>query len=79
MSLYLDNMSEIGLVYADYTLINEKGREGYRIYQEPPEFLPIRDCVGACFLYRAQWAKIIRGYNEQMFLVEDLNIGCALA
>jgi glycosyltransferase involved in cell wall biosynthesis len=67
----LDNHSDIGLVYADYISINDDGKTLARIYQEPPEYLPIRDCVGACFLYRASVAEQIGGYNEQMFLIED--------
>jgi glycosyltransferase involved in cell wall biosynthesis len=68
---YLDSMKDIGLVYADYTLIDENANIGKRIYQESPEFLPIRDCVGPCFLYRADVAKKIGEYNESMFLIED--------
>ena len=71
MVLYLDSMKDIGLVYADYTLIDESANIGKRIYQESPEFLPIRDCVGPCFLYRADLAKKIGEYNESMFLIED--------
>ncbi|MCC8368549.1 MAG: glycosyltransferase family 2 protein [Rickettsia endosymbiont of Oxypoda opaca] len=71
MSKYLDDREDIGLVYTDYTLINEKNEIGSRIYQEPPEFLPIRDCVGACFLYRANLARQVGEYSEKMFLVED--------
>jgi len=71
MSGVLDNKPDIGLVYTDYTLIDEQGKVGSRMYQEPPEFLPIRDCVGACFLYRAEYAKQVGGYNENMLLVDD--------
>ncbi|AAU03910.1 glycosyltransferase [Rickettsia typhi] len=67
----LDNSPEIGLVYTDYTLIDEQGNIGARLYQESPKFLPIRDCVGACFLYRADLAKQVGGYNENMALVDD--------
>lgn len=71
MSNVLDNSPDIGLVYTDYTLIDEQGKIGARLYQESPEFLPIRDCVGACFLYRADLAKQVGGYNENMQLVDD--------
>jgi glycosyltransferase involved in cell wall biosynthesis len=71
MNKCLDSREDIGLVYTDYILINEKNEIGSRIYQEPPEFLPIRDCVGACFLYRASLARQVGEYNEKMFLVED--------
>lgn len=71
MNDVLDNSPDIGLVYTDYTLIDEHGKVGSRMHQEPPEFLPIRDCVGACFLYRADIAKMVGGYNENMHLVDD--------
>jgi len=71
MNNFLDNSPDIGLVYTDYTLIDEQGKVGARLYQEPPEFLPIRDCVGACFLYRADLAKQVGGYNKNMQLVDD--------
>lgn len=67
----LSNNPKIGLVYADYTTINHKGENISRIYQENPEFLPIRDCVGACFLYRSNIAEKIGKYNEELFLIED--------
>ncbi len=67
----LDSMQDVGLVYTDYSLIDDAGNNGKRIYQEPPEFLPVRDCVGACFMYRADVARKIGEYNEDMFLMED--------
>lgn len=71
MKCILDARKEIGLVYADYTIIDEESRRGARIYQEPPEFLPIWNCVGCCFLYRASVAVQVGIYNESKFLVED--------
>lgn len=71
MVMHLDSRQDIGLVYADYTLIDENANIGKPIYQEPPEFLPIRDCVGPCFLYRADIARKVGKYNESMFLIED--------
>ena len=67
----LDENPNIGLVYSDYTLINEEGKIGKYIYQEDPEFLPIRDCVGASFMYKKEIADNIGKYNENMPLVED--------
>ena len=67
----LDVNQEVGLVYADYTTISSEGKTIARIYQESPEYLPIRDCVGACFLYRATVAEQVGKYNEQLFLIED--------
>lgn len=39
--------------------------------QELPKFLPVRDYVRACFLYRRSVAEKVGDYNEQLFLVED--------
>ena len=71
MVTLLKNNPEIGLVYADYTTVDDSDKIISRIYQEPPEFLPIRDCVGACFLYKADIAKKVGTYNEKLFLIED--------
>lgn len=71
MSDVLDAIPDIGLVYADYTLIDEDGVVGKRLHQESPDYLPIRDCVGACFLYRADVAAKVGGYDEELFLTED--------
>ncbi len=71
MIVVLDDHPEIGLVYTDYTTIDNEGKKIARIYQEEPEYLPIRDCVGACFLYRASVAQQVGGYNEKLFLIED--------
>ena len=62
---------DIGLVYSDYTTIDANGKIIARIYQEPPEYLPIRDCIGACFLYRSSIARLVGKYNENLFLIED--------
>lgn len=71
MQNYLDLNPKIGLVYTDYTLIDERGKVGKYIYQEEPAYLPIRDCVGASFLYRSNIARQVGNYNEKMFLIED--------
>lgn len=67
----LKSQKDVGLVYSNYITINDKGKELAHIYQESPEYLSIRDCVGACFLYSASIAKKVGGYNEELFLIED--------
>lgn len=71
MAEVLDKHKDYGLVYTDYFTINDKGEQISRIYQEPPEYLPIRCCVGPSFLYRAEVAKKVGEYNSKLFLVED--------
>lgn len=67
----LEKDTNIGLVYTDYTTINSSGQKIARIYQEPPEYLPIRYCIGPCFLYRSEVAKEVGKYNEDLALIED--------
>lgn len=67
----LNKEPKIGLVYTDYTTVNEDGSAIARIYQEDPEYLPIRYCIGPCFLYRSEIAKKVGKYNENLALIED--------
>lgn len=71
MAEYLDQNNDTGLVYTDYKTIDDSGKKIARIYQEDPEFLPIRYCIGPCFLYRSSVAKQVGEYNENLFLIED--------
>lgn len=68
---HLKQNPQIGLVYTDYTTIDGNGKKIARIYQESPEYLPIRDCVGACFLYTRKAMEKTGKYNEEMPYVED--------
>lgn len=68
---YLEEHSEIQLVYCDYNEIDEKGKTIKTICVEQPEQLIYKNVVGACFLYRESIAKKVGNYIQERFLVED--------
>lgn len=70
MKIILEEDSTIGLVYADMDYIDETGKKTGEVSIEA-ENLYYNDCIGACFLYRADVAKRIGGYRPEWFLVED--------
>ncbi len=67
----LEANPDVGIVYADATLIDDAGREIGRLTAPPPEELPYWNSVGACFLYRRLVAETMGTYDESLFLAED--------
>jgi glycosyltransferase involved in cell wall biosynthesis len=68
----LETNKDTGLVYTDYTIINDKNeitgkRTFNNIYDSFTDWLG----CGACFLYRAEIYAAIKGYNPSAFLIED--------
>jgi glycosyltransferase involved in cell wall biosynthesis len=61
---------EIGLVYADMQVRDEKGREN-RFVCGPPEGIEEQCCVGGCFMYRASVARLVGDYDAEYALAED--------
>lgn len=61
----------VDFVFADYETIDPEDYIIYRVHTGPIEILPLRDTVGACFLYRRQVHDILGGYDINKFLVED--------
>ena len=71
MLLFLQAHPQVGLVYADSSSIGDNG-EFLRINKVgKPHELSHGNCVGACFLYKAEVHQKIGGYSEKLFLVED--------
>lgn len=71
MAQYLDARPHIGLVYCDYSFIDEKGTVyEYRTVPEP-DALPYFCCVGACFMYRRAVWESAGPYDESLFCCED--------
>lgn len=70
MVRYLDTHADVGLVYSDMKFIDEDGKET-GIYESKPENIFSNNCIGACFMYRADIAKKAGKYNPEWFLVED--------
>lgn len=66
----LESRSDVGLVYCDMYYIDESGRVTGQI-STGEEQLYFNDCVGACFMYRAEVLKTVGEYDPDMFLVED--------
>ena len=71
MANYLEEHSEVDMVYCDYTIIDENGSEKKENLLEEPERLIWTNTVGACFLYRREMAEKVGDYNSEMFLAED--------
>lgn len=70
MCEYLDKNPDVGMVYADMEYIDENGDiVGYQRIN--PEEIYLRNCVGACFMYRSSVAAEVGEYNPDCFLVED--------
>ena len=70
MVKYLDEHPDTGLVYSNMRFIDGEGRET-GIYESDPEDIFSNNCVGACFMYRADIAKKAGKYSAEWFLVED--------
>lgn len=64
-----NSMSHI--VYTDFDLINDHGVVIKRSNLSEPEYLINGNYVGASFLYKREVYESLKGYNEDLFLVED--------
>lgn len=67
----LDADDSIGMVYTNYTVIDEKGDILHEVITHQPEMIPYGNVVGACFLYRNSVAEKVGGYDTTLFLAED--------
>lgn len=67
----MEQEDSLGLVYSDYTGIDENGKETGLYKMGEPEGLFSGNPVGASFLYRASIAKKIGTYDASLFLAED--------
>jgi glycosyltransferase involved in cell wall biosynthesis len=67
----LDADSTIDVVYSDYSVIDEDGREIELRRALPAERLAIVNCVGASFLYRRAVHETLGGFDAAKMLVED--------
>jgi len=80
-NLYLSNAIEVmvstivnrnaDFVYTNFIQIDENSNELRTFYLEEPQELLWRNVVGACFLYKKNVYKNNKGYNEELFMVED--------
>lgn len=70
MASYLDENPNVGLVYCDYSTINDQG-ELNRVSVLPSEAIMFKSMIGPCFLYRREVYKSVGVYSEKYFLAED--------
>lgn len=66
----LEKHSEYGLIYADMEYINEFGEVIGGLCSDASDIYQY-NCVGACFMYRAECRDKLGDYDEKRFLVED--------
>jgi len=71
LAAVLDERPDVGLVYSDYTVIDEHGVPAGRVDVGAPWELARRNCVGASFLYRREVRARVGGYDEHLALAED--------
>lgn len=74
MLYVLENEPGIGMVYTDFTKVNElenSTENSLNVVVSNIENLRLRNVVGACFLYRSSVAKQIGEYDADLFLAED--------
>lgn len=67
----LEEDSNIGMVYSDFTDIDENGKEIREWKLSDPDGLIQENVCGASFLYRREVAFQVGGYDPDLFLAED--------
>jgi glycosyltransferase involved in cell wall biosynthesis len=73
MVRFLESNPDVDFVYTGITLIDDKGQTIQQVPARPPEMLIVEDAVGACFLYRREVHEALNGYDEDLFLAEDMD------
>ncbi len=72
MVSFLQNHSDINMVYTNYWRIDGDGRVLGEASMGPTEDLDKRNSIGHCFLYRRQAAKEVGEYDVNYFMAEDV-------
>jgi glycosyltransferase involved in cell wall biosynthesis len=67
----LEENKEVKLVYSNYILIDEDGKELGKYESPEPSKIFEQSTVGACFLYDSKCAKKVGEYDSSWSLVED--------
>jgi glycosyltransferase involved in cell wall biosynthesis len=70
MVAYLESEPEVGVVYTDYSRINESGDILEKVVVDNPEGLLVHNCIGN-FLYRRKVYQVVGDYSEDLYLAED--------
>jgi glycosyltransferase involved in cell wall biosynthesis len=71
MARFLAEHPDVGLVYADYSLIDEEGNVTGTVRAPERRDLMFKSVVGPCFLYRRAVAEAVGPYAEDLYLAED--------
>lgn len=71
MVRFLEDHPDVGLVYADYSLIDDQGIIAGTVRVRERSALMFKSVVGPCFLYRRAVAEAVGRYAEDLVLAED--------
>jgi glycosyltransferase involved in cell wall biosynthesis len=71
MVAFLETHPTVGVVYTDYSVIDEDGLITNHVTAPEARHLVHKAAVGACFLYRREVYETIGEYDETVFLAED--------
>lgn len=75
----LDADPSCGMVYADFARVSEVGEILEEVRLQSADRLPYGNCIGACFLYRAELARQVGEYSTRLELVEDYDYWLRMA
>jgi len=71
MVAHLSDSPAAGIVYADYTKVDEAGEHVEDVRLGGPEMLAIGNVVRSCFLYRRAVLETVGEYRSDLFTAED--------
>ncbi len=71
MANELTSYPELGMIYADYWLMNAEKRIIRKVAVRSADFLFEHNCIGPCFLYRRAVYDRVGDYDVDSFLQED--------
>ena len=71
MVAFLESEPEVDVVYADFSIVDEKGHLLQQVVVGTLDELLLKNCIGSCFLYRRSVYEKVGGYTEDLFLAED--------
>ena len=63
--------NKVDFIFTNYEVIDPDDYIIYQIESGPVDELPLKDTIGACFLYKREIHEVLGGYNINKFLVED--------
>lgn len=73
LSSYLGEHPEVSMVFADYSEMDQDGTILRRITGGDPDLLGVWSPLTVCHLCRREVLDVVGGYDERVFLAEDLD------